>query len=80
MVKVAAIGFDGSKAVPGQRRGLAAFAYQGPQSGQGRCSDGHEVRAGLEPGIGCRPGQSLDQLVQRALCRFASGPQTQEMD
>ncbi len=38
--------------MPGQVRGLAAVAYQGSQSGQGRCSDGDEVGTGLEPGLG----------------------------
>ena len=50
----ASIGFDGSHAMPGQGRGPAALAHQGPQSGQGRRPDGDKVRTGLLPGIGRR--------------------------
>ena len=76
----ASVGFDGGHAMPGQGRGPAPLAHQGSQPGQGRCPDGDEVRTGLLPGIGRRPAKVLDQLVQRALRRFASLPQMEEVD
>ena len=76
----ASIGFDDSHAFPGQGRGPAPLARQGPQPGQGRCSDGDKVRTGLLPGIGRGSAQVLDQLIHRALRRFASLPQLEEVD
>ena len=76
----AAVGFDGSHAMPGQGRGPAPLAHQGPQSRQGGCPDGDKVRTGLLPDIGRGSVQALKQLIQHAVRWFASLPQLEEFD